>query len=99
MATIHEARVPHTVKNAPTQPIPIRCGPASIQAILYGLDNEHFDPPASASLKNSVRVRDDQEAIWVQVKEISVGVAERLHGESGISEEQQVCVPQADGRP
>jgi hypothetical protein len=91
MANAHQVRVPHILQNDRQAGVPIRCGPASIQAILYGLDNTRFDPPTSGALKGTIPVQHDQEAIWTVVKSHSAEVAAELGGEAGISEEHQVC--------
>ncbi|HET6957218.1 MAG TPA: hypothetical protein VFI56_11570, partial [Vicinamibacterales bacterium] len=71
MSPVQQARVPHIIQNDATQPVPILCGPASIQAILYGLDNAKFSPPTSAVLNVSVPVVADQNTIFNEVKRVT----------------------------
>src|SRR5262245_25694971 len=100
MSSTNEARVPHIMQNDFDQPRPIRCGPASIQAILYGIDNARFDPPDFTLLSSSVPVITDQEEIFARVKSVSPEVAASIPGATaGSAETQQVCEPSQNGQP
>jgi hypothetical protein len=99
MPSPQKARVPHILQNDADGPTPILCGPASIQAILYGRDDARFDPPASAVLKTSVPVVDDQETIWATVKEVSAEVAHEPGFSAGSSNGPLICEQLPNGGP
>src|SRR5262245_21440814 len=95
MAEKNIARVPYVAQNDAATGVGIRCGAAAIQAILYGKDNDFFNPSSSAFLKTDVPVVRDQDMIWTAIKDESRAVAPAIGGRSGVSEERQLCDPSA----
>jgi hypothetical protein len=95
MALLNEARVPYVAQNDAATGVGIRCGAAAIQAILYGRDDAFFHPATSADLKTGTPVRDDQDQIWSAIKNESRVVAPLIGGQAGVSEERQLCDPNA----
>jgi len=99
MSPVQQARVPHIIQNDATQPVPILCGPASIQAILYGLDNAKFSPPTSAVLNVSVPVVADQNTIFNEVKRVTTTVATQTGFAAGGAGPELICELQSGGPP
>ena len=92
MKRAFSTRVPHILQNDVRDTEEIRCGPASIQAILYGRGpDSRFEGP-SATLRHDVPVEADQEIVWKQVQNQSKAVAHELHGVVGTTEACQVRV-------
>ena len=99
MSPIQEARVPHIMQNDAAKPVPILCGPASIQAILYGLDNANFTPPTSAALRVGVPVIADQATIFDEVKRVTTTVASQAGFAAGAAGPELICEQQPGGGP
>lgn len=86
------SREPYIAQTDARADLPIRCGAAAIQSMLYGRDDALFDPRTSSTLAKHVRVHDDQDRIWTAIEAESQALVHSL-GKAGTRPGELICEP------